>query len=394
MQRIEKILDQAIKRLRSGENYSSVLSSYPQKFQAELSEMLGVFRMASNLPKKTAPEPMRRKLFLDAEVNFAWYKRFFVVLRYSAPIALLFLVLTLTGTVHAALGSLPGDVLFPVKKAVETTEIKLSVNAETRAKLQLDLASQRLEEAQTVIAQTEDPNVKEKAIKELNEQTDTALKNLKAVASTPGISQNPEIIAKAEKLTKDQKNLAVQVDPETAKKVSLAHRQTIEDIKGIIATTADQSAATIAASDKITITSNIDAIKNNTIRIDKNTFEIDKKAVLENQEGDTITLDDLQVNDTVKIEGKVNEKNNSATHIVLIAKAPKPEDKSPVAEKPTDKPKTTTSTKPTPGNTGIVPPKPETKPEIPENAPPVEKPQDTYGGLIPESPTSSETTAQ
>lgn len=68
--------------------------------------------------------------------------------------ALLVVVLGAGGTVYAAQGSLPGDVLYPIKIHVtEAIETALAVTPTQKAQVQAALASRRLEEAQALAAQ-------------------------------------------------------------------------------------------------------------------------------------------------------------------------------------------------------------------------------------------------
>ncbi len=67
---------------------------------------------------------------------------------------LLLFVLAGSGTVSAAQGALPGDILYPIKLAVnEKVEVALASNASAKAEVQVRLAGRRVEEAQTLAAQ-------------------------------------------------------------------------------------------------------------------------------------------------------------------------------------------------------------------------------------------------
>lgn len=59
-------------------------------------------------------------------------------------------VLLLSGTAYASSAAIPGDVLYPVKRAVEETRVKFASNSETKAKLQVQFAEERLQELETV----------------------------------------------------------------------------------------------------------------------------------------------------------------------------------------------------------------------------------------------------
>lgn len=71
-----------------------------------------------------------------------WYTR-------SAVMAVGMLVL-LTGTAYAATSAVPGDALYPMKRAVEDTRIFLASSAETKARLQVQFTEERIHELETV----------------------------------------------------------------------------------------------------------------------------------------------------------------------------------------------------------------------------------------------------
>lgn len=66
-----------------------------------------------------------------------------------ALIAVCILVL-LTGTAYASSAAIPGDVLYPVKRAVEDTRVILASTSETKAQLQIQFTEERLQELEKV----------------------------------------------------------------------------------------------------------------------------------------------------------------------------------------------------------------------------------------------------
>jgi hypothetical protein len=379
--KIEEILDQAIRRVNNGENISTVLSDYPESIQENLYDLLAITKLASELPKKNFPTPIKRRIYLDVPKQNLNLFRFLYLARSIYPIAFVLLITTLTGTVSAAMQSLPGDKLFAVKKALQTAEISLATNPEKKAELQLDLVAQRIEEAQTVIAKTDEASpAKDAAIAELNQQTEVALKRIQEIASTDAVTKNPELIKKAEHLTEEKRKVVATVDPVAAKERNVAHENTIASIKQIIATVNDQAPATLAPSNQITISSTIESIRGKVLKIEKNSFEITEETVIEDEEGNELESTDLGINDTVKVEGTIVEEKTVANKVTLVLKAKIVE--KPVAPKPTPKPPV------------VIPPVviPPVDPEPPVEeqgetpSVPEEKPQDTYTGFIPEFP--------
>ncbi len=84
------------------------------------------------------------------------------------------------GTVWAAQGSLPGDMLFPVKLAIERTQLIAKGNVEEKAKFQMEIANRRVDELVAIITTQKDDSKKaeqvEQAVLEVEHQL-TAVKN-------------------------------------------------------------------------------------------------------------------------------------------------------------------------------------------------------------------------
>jgi len=78
-------------------------------------------------------------------------------LAWAALALFLALVVTTTGTVLAAESSLPGELLYPIKRAGEEVHLALTWRAQSRAALRIDLAERRLAEVAAVCAGGECP---------------------------------------------------------------------------------------------------------------------------------------------------------------------------------------------------------------------------------------------
>lgn len=66
-----------------------------------------------------------------------------------ALVAVCILIL-LTGTAYASSSAIPGDVLYPVKRAVEDTRVILASTSETKAQLQVEFTEERLQELEKI----------------------------------------------------------------------------------------------------------------------------------------------------------------------------------------------------------------------------------------------------
>jgi len=130
-------------------------------------------------------ESQRRNLLLhiksDNEAQRAWSLSEFFVSRLAGAVSklalrpvmvsLIIFSLIFGGsflTVKAAKNSLPGDLLYPIKIAMENVRVKIS-SQETRTKLQAEFVEHRAEELTQIIEEVDNPiEKKEKVIKTVN----------------------------------------------------------------------------------------------------------------------------------------------------------------------------------------------------------------------------------
>ncbi len=361
MQRFEDILNTAIDRIKQGEEISAVVSSYPSELQTELSSILSLVLGISELPTKAVPTPSKRKLFLEHQpVKISAFRMLITNFNFS-PLIVASVVVVMTGLAYGSSFAKANDPLFVIRKAYENTRLALTTNPEHKAVLQVEIASQRLIDAQEVLSQNSDSGSQEAVLSELDDQTTLALNNLKGVATTIS-AVNPELVSKVEQLTENKNTLLTKVSPTTAKASETKNKTALEDIKKIIAATDEQNAAKLNNPEAVTSTGKISAIKDTVITIDGNNFEV-KPGETKIQELNQVNisgLKDLNINDQVKITAQLKGTKNIATSITRIS---------------------TVSTTATAGKDGII-----NSSAPPKEAAPLEKPQDTFGGFIIESP--------
>lgn len=94
-------------------------------------------RVLQNL--RVAPTPQSKRMH---EIWGFTYTRF--------ALATLSVVVLLSGTAYASSAATPGDILYPVKRAMEDTRVRFASNSETRAKLQVQFTEERLHELETI----------------------------------------------------------------------------------------------------------------------------------------------------------------------------------------------------------------------------------------------------
>ena len=139
---------------------------YAQKLKAvklsaasrtRLKERLGEyadFHAVSESVRVSTADRSRTQVFQTSTT--VWYATFFKrIKRSTMPLLVIAVVLVLGGgTTFAAEGSLPGDLLYPVKVGFnESVRAALAVSADSEAKLQADLLEERVHEAEELKAE-------------------------------------------------------------------------------------------------------------------------------------------------------------------------------------------------------------------------------------------------
>ena len=170
MKKIEDILSQCIEEIKSG---NASLADCLERYPAVCRELEPLLRIALNIQEPPGIRPSdafrirarvnlmefihanqatkeARKSVSQAGVRHAWYAR---PLRMVAIILAVVLAISTLGTsaAYASQGSLPGDVLYPVKLGTEQVQRLLTTDDVSRVNLELGFADNRLEEMEEVI---------------------------------------------------------------------------------------------------------------------------------------------------------------------------------------------------------------------------------------------------
>jgi hypothetical protein len=105
-------------------------------------------RMLSNIVG-AASAGVSRRTPSPYQYHYSWFS-----VRFAMPVALVIIVALGSGTVYAAQGSLPGDVLYPVKVSVaEPLEGALALSTQAKAKFNASLVEERMQEAEALASQ-------------------------------------------------------------------------------------------------------------------------------------------------------------------------------------------------------------------------------------------------
>jgi hypothetical protein len=111
-------------------------------------------RLVSKIKQEASNRGAKRALF-----GFNWPVRRPAFQWVAAILIFIILFSTTGGVVSAAQGSVPGEDLYPVKRASEQVRFDLTSNAVQRAQLSSDFAARRLDEVEVLIARNQDQYV-------------------------------------------------------------------------------------------------------------------------------------------------------------------------------------------------------------------------------------------
>ena len=163
-QDIELILDRCIYEMRKGKGVAEILANYPDYAQ-QLLPLLNLVGEMEALPlplpspnaiaatfihvgqemaRSEAPRKPRSAPKKLLEISFEnIFRRPALAWAFNGALAL---VVVLFGAATISAGSLPGDVLYPVKLATEKVKFLLTFDSEKKAELRLTFSDKRLEE--------------------------------------------------------------------------------------------------------------------------------------------------------------------------------------------------------------------------------------------------------
>jgi len=162
--RLEQALEECLELLRQGVSLEECLTRYPEDAE-ELEPLLRTAQVARH--RLTFGVPARARARIRARVIAEWdqehapreqhWRLPAFVPRWAVVTACVVLALLLAGagTVTAAGGTVPGDLLYPVKMATEEVRLALTFSDLAKAELHVDLAEQRVDEIRKLVERGE-----------------------------------------------------------------------------------------------------------------------------------------------------------------------------------------------------------------------------------------------
>jgi hypothetical protein len=251
--------------------------------KTELAGLVSLAERLRQLPRATAPAPTKRRLYIAAslEAEAAGNR----LLKWAGTLSGATLAVGLMLTAVLAVNSEPGSPLAHYKNQGQAIRLKLVTNQSDRANLQLQYAVTRLEETQSVLADSHtSAEQKVAALSELATQTQTTVENVKKVA----IAQNDsKLLAKLEDITAQQtKVITTSTDPavktaaDSALKATEEGSKTIAEAKRLVAAANEAAAVQL---EPVTTT-----LSGTLVKISETEITVDKSAIVINEETEII----------------------------------------------------------------------------------------------------------
>jgi hypothetical protein len=235
------------------------------------------------------------------------------------------------GTAVAALQSVPGQTIYPLKKIVENVELKFTRDPAAKANLQIKFANTRLEELETVLAKSEAGEISSDEVQKIVSSTVNELKATTAAALNTSSGKQPsnKQVATLNKIVdlsnKQQAVLSpllstagisddgqVKIIVEEALETSkISKEEAIKNIEN--AGLKVEDALTDADANKVTANGKITAVNSTSVTIGTATFLLTKDTEYAN-----IKIADLKVDLTVKIVGE--NRSDKKTYALTITR--------------------------------------------------------------------------
>lgn len=324
-------------------NLVSILSNIP-KAQIEKPNLLRVRNKILDrisLPSDTASD--------HAAVGFSLLRIMPRILRIAGGIVGAFtIVLGLTlGTAVAALESLPGQPIYPVKKIVENVQLKLAATEEEKTNLQIKFANNRVDELETILQRQKEGKATEEQVQKVLASTSKDIEQTSRTITDQSKDQ-PNVSQLAKIVTLSNKQAAViqaaqvasdgQVKAELDKALEstkVSKEQAIENIEKaglvvednlLIMTEPDNK-------DKVSAEGELTIVNQTSVSIGTSQFVLTKDTEYVN-----IKPVDLKAGVSVKITGEVKDKKTYAVKVEVHTPA-ETEDSTPTdSENPTEEP--------------------------------------------------------
>jgi hypothetical protein len=232
------------------------------------------------------------------------------------------IVVSLTvGTAVASLQSMPGQTLYPLKKIVESVQLRMTSDQTQKANLQIKFASTRLEELEQVLERGQNGQISAQEVQKIVTNTIQDLKTSTAAAVKVSVEQpKVAIVSKLTDLSNKLKTASIasegEVKLELEKALQATRVSTDEAIKNIerAGLKVENQPITIENPDEVNATGKLTAVSETSVGIGTAKFLLTKDTKYVKVE-----VKDLKIEQVVEIKGQVKDGKTYATTVTLIS---------------------------------------------------------------------------
>jgi hypothetical protein len=359
MNNFDEIYNQALEMIKKGSSKEEVLVKFAQ-YRNELAPLLDISSKLLSMPKNIVPTPLMRRKYAVAPSKRLWLAWLHMSKFASVSVAVMLLISAFSITAYQASNSLPGKILFPLKKQEENLQLILASNQNQKASLQIQIAQNRLSAAQQIFNDpTSNTEQKTAALNELSAQTTSAVAEVNTVAATnPKSADSHPLLSSLDSITQGQKNLLSAIEPDSQIKTAansalLALGNDTAKLSAIKQTIAvasnDQEALAKLSSDPNSVAAFglISEATSSSITVEQITFNITSQTTIQDNSGGNLLPSDLQGGDKVSVVGEKSNNTLIAQQIFVTATS---SDQSETATTTTDQPEVKTAATQTPSS--------------------------------------------
>jgi hypothetical protein len=261
------------------------------------------------------------RIAIPETVKAGFFSALTPYLRLGAGItASLLIVVSLTlGTAVAALESVPGSAIYPLKKIVENIELKLTP-ADEKANIQLKFAGNRADELQQVLEKKQEGKITAEEAETIVANTVKDLQKTAAAAVTASKSQNKStaIVGKLNDISNKLKAASVQSEGQVKIELEKALESTKisqeEAIKNLEQAGLKVENTPIEIENSVTASGKLTTIAQDSVSIGTAKFMITKETKYEGMK-----VEDLKVGVLVDIKGEIKDNKSYAIIITKIS---------------------------------------------------------------------------
>lgn len=368
---LEKLIDEMANRVQHGRDISHAQTN------PTLAPFANLMVKLSSFPKSILPKAnfnairnqVLDKISIPADLEVMtdrasfWSTIPYIVRMSAGMIGTLLIIISLgIGTAVAALQSVPGDAIYPLKKVVENIELNLTTDRNAKANLQIQFANNRLDELTQVLEKNQageftGPQAQKIVADTINDLRETTAAALSATSKSnnPKVSTLTKIVDLSNKQVAVLKPLLSAATIRNEGEVKIVLQQALEtsiDSKQQAIKNIEDTGAEVTDSTANTPTSNkVDANgKITTITLDSVSIGTSKFLLTKDTQYIGIKPTDLKVDVAITISGEVQD--DKKTYALIISPV-NTKTQEPTVETQTDT--TTTNTTDTSASTTVKP---------------------------------------